>query len=64
MLELDKKNNTELEKMLIEKREALSAFRFSGAGGKTRDVKHGRNIKKDIARVLTEVNLRNSKSLN
>lgn len=56
MLEIKGKNNNELEKMLIEKREALSSFRFSGAGGKTRDVKHGRNIKKDIARILTQVN--------
>lgn len=56
MLEIKGKNNNELEKMLIEKREALSAFRFSGSGGKTRDVKHGRNIKKDIARILTQVN--------
>ncbi|MEK7182293.1 MAG: 50S ribosomal protein L29 [Patescibacteria group bacterium] len=63
MLELKGKNNNELEKILIEKKEALSSFRFSGAGGKTRDVKHGRNIKKDIARILTEINLRNSKSL-
>ncbi|MBU3969130.1 50S ribosomal protein L29 [Patescibacteria group bacterium] len=57
MLEINKKNATELEKMLVEKREALRSFRFSGAGGKTRDVKRGRNIKKDIARILTEINL-------
>lgn len=48
----------ELMKMIAEKREMLRAFRFGGAGSRTRNVREGRGIRKDIARLLTEVNSR------
>ena len=60
MKEISNKTATDLNKMLIEKREALRIFRFGAAGAKTKNVKEGRAIRKDIARVLTA--LKNVKS--
>jgi ribosomal protein L29 len=54
--ELMNKDKKELSTLLIEKREALRNFRFGSAGSKTRNVKEGQNLKKDIARILTEKN--------
>ena len=46
----------DLEKTLREKREALRVFRFSTAGSKTRNMREGRVLRRDIARILTQVN--------
>jgi ribosomal protein L29 len=51
--ELTAKKGTELQELLKEKREALRTFRFGVAGSKTRNVKEGKNLRKDIARILT-----------
>ena len=56
----DKKEN-DLVKILAEKRSALKDFRFGVSGSKVRDVKAGKNLRKEIARILTEVNSRKSK---
>lgn len=48
----------ELLKTVAEKREALRVFRFGGAGSRTRNVREGRNLRKEIARILTEVRAR------
>ena len=48
------KNDKDLDKELVEKREELRAFRFGVAGSRTRDVKAGKNLRKEIARILTE----------
>lgn len=53
MKEITSKTPSDLEKLLGEKREALRNFRFGGAGAKTKNVREGRAIRKDIARVLT-----------
>lgn len=45
----------ELQKSLTDKREALRAFRFGGAGSRSRNVREGRNIRKEIAQILTEL---------
>ena len=58
MAELKGKSDTELGKLLVEKREALRSFRFSIAGTKTRNVKEGKNLRKEIARILTERKMR------
>ncbi len=50
------KAKDELVKSLYEKREALRAFRFGEAGSKTRNVKEGSTVRKDIARIMTELN--------
>lgn len=39
----------------------LREFRFNIAGSKTRDVREGRNLKRNIARRLTELNARKNK---
>ena len=47
------KTPADLMKLVAEKREALRLFRFGGAGAKAKNVREGRNIRKDIARILT-----------
>jgi len=51
------KTPADLSKMLAEKREAGRAFRFGGAGAKSKNVREGRAIRKDIARILTALNV-------
>lgn len=45
----------DLEKAVLEKREALRESRFGVAGAKAKDVRVQRNIRRDIARMLTEL---------
>ena len=58
MVDLQKKNEKELRKDLVEKQEALRSFRFGVAGTKTRNVKEGMQLRKEIARILTELSVR------
>ena len=44
---------SELHKTLADKREALRAFRFGAAGSRSRNVREGRELRKEIARILT-----------
>jgi ribosomal protein L29 len=53
MKELLKKSEAELAKTLTEKREALRAFRFGISGSKIKNMREGRAIRKEIARVMT-----------
>lgn len=62
MKDLQKKNEKDLRKVLGEKREELRGFRFDTAGSKTRNVRAARALRKEIAQVLTELNLRLAKS--
>ena len=55
MSEFKNKNAQELEKTLYGKRVALKNFRFGIAGSKVRNVKEGRELKRDIARIMTEL---------
>ncbi|MCX6715832.1 MAG: 50S ribosomal protein L29 [Candidatus Taylorbacteria bacterium] len=50
------KTPADLAKLLSEKREALRVFRFGAAGAKTKNVREGRVIRKDIARIMTSLN--------
>jgi ribosomal protein L29 len=50
------KSEAELKKLLSEKREALSKFKFGISGSRTKNVKEGRNTRRDIARILTNLN--------
>ena len=50
------KSVSDLAKALYEKREALRNFRFGAAGSKTRNTKEGKNTRKEIARIMTELN--------
>jgi len=48
----------DLHKEIADKREALRNFRFGSAGSRSRNTREGRNLRKDIARLFTEVNAR------
>lgn len=48
----------ELAKLLEEKREGFRLFRFGLAGSKSKNVKEGKFLKRDIAKVLTEMSSR------
>jgi len=52
------KDTKDLEKELADTREALRAFRFGAAGGKAKNAHEGKSIRKNIARVLTELSRR------
>jgi len=58
MNKLDNKTDKDLISLLTEKREALRKFRFGIAGSKVRNMKEGRFLRKEIARVLTELSSR------
>lgn len=51
--ELRQKPKEELEKLLRDWRERLRQLRFELVSGKVKNVKEIREIKKDIARILT-----------
>ena len=51
--ELSQKPKKELETLLSEKRERLRQLRFNISSGKVKNIREIREIKKDIARILT-----------
>ncbi len=51
--ELREKTESELDNLLKDKRESLRKFRFEMSHGKVKNTKEAREIKKDIARILT-----------
>jgi len=51
--ELRQKPKEELQRILQEKREKLRILRFDLVSGKVKNVREIREIKKDIARILT-----------
>lgn len=58
MADIKKQSIADLHKELNEKRDALRKFRFGEAGSRTRNVKEGKTIRREIARILTEMNAR------
>lgn len=52
------KSDKDLTKLLEEKRNALSDFRFGISGSKTKNIMEGRKLKKEIANILTEISSR------
>ena len=61
-VELKKKTNKELTKLLIKNKERLRSLRFDLASGRVKNVREIRNLKKDIARILTLIKLQEKKS--
>ncbi|MBL4644679.1 MAG: 50S ribosomal protein L29 [Candidatus Pacebacteria bacterium] len=59
MTDFKKKSVKDLEKIVREKRDELRSFRFKSAGSRTRNVREGRNTRREIAQILTELNHRN-----
>lgn len=47
-----------LKKEVTDMQEKLRTIRFGGAGSRSRNVKEGRNIRRDVARALTELRAR------
>ncbi len=58
MSEHSKKEVAEIQKMLADKRESLRVFRFEGAGSRSRNVRGGRTLRREIAQLLTELRAR------
>jgi ribosomal protein L29 len=58
MKENKDKTPQDLAKLIIEKREGIRAFRFGSTGSKTKNVKLGRTLRKEVARIMTELSLR------
>lgn len=56
MKELINKTEDELKQLLKEKQEALRVFRFAMSGSKTKNLKEGQNLKKQIAKIMTLLN--------
>jgi len=56
MEDFKNKTENELKHMLKEKQEALRVFRFAMSGSKTKNLKEGMVLKKDIARIMTVLN--------
>ncbi len=56
MKEINEKSLEDLRKMLAEKSENLRTFRFGISGSKVRNVKEGRGLRREIARLLTKMN--------
>lgn len=55
--DLKSKSVGDLQKLLTEKREALKTFRFNITGSKIKNVKEGRTLRKEIAQILTTMNV-------
>ena len=58
MKEIKKKSAEDLATYISEKREAVRAFRFDIAGASKKNVKASMLARKEIARALTEKNMR------
>jgi ribosomal protein L29 len=58
MSDFTKQSVEELKQSVAEKREALRTFRFGGAGSRTRNVREGRTLRREIAQILTEMRAR------
>lgn len=51
--ELQQKSESELRQLLQDRRERLRQLKFDLASGKVKNIREIRQIKKDIARILT-----------
>jgi ribosomal protein L29 len=58
--EFKKLSLTELTKTLNEKRLSVRQFRFDITGSKVKNIKDGANMRKEVARILTEINKRHA----
>ncbi len=56
--ELKQKNEKELQRLLQEDREKLRQLKFDLSAGKVKNVREIRKTKKDIARIMTILNIK------
>lgn len=64
MQDLQKKNTAELKNHITEKREELREIRFKASGSGMRNTNVMKNIRREIARSLTELTKRSKESTN
>ena len=57
--ELRKQSDKELEKLLDEKQKAVRQFRFNISGSKVKNMKEGGQLRREVARIMTELAQRN-----
>jgi len=57
--DLKQKKEKDLSKLLLTERDKLRSLKFDLAAGKVKNVKQSRQIRKDIARILTTLNQKN-----
>ena len=58
MADITKMDVEALQKEIADKRESLRKFRFGEAGSRSRNVREGRTLRRDIARIFTEIKAR------
>ena len=58
MDDIKKETPESLQKSLADKREALRTFRFEGEGSRRRNVREARNLRHEVAQILTELRAR------
>ncbi len=58
MADIKNKAVEDMQKEVRELREAVRAFRFGAEGSRSRNVREGRTKRREIARLLTEINSR------
>ena len=58
MADIKNKSIKALQTELTTARDALRTFRYASAGSRTKNVREGRELRKTIARLLTEVRAR------
>ncbi len=56
--EIKNKTVEHLRKEVADTQEKLREIRFGGAGSRSRNVKEGRNLRREVARALTELRAR------
>lgn len=61
--DIREKNDKDLKKLLEDKRVQVREFRFGVHGSQARNTKEGKNDKKDIARILTEITRRSGEGV-
>lgn len=58
--EIRKMSDKEMEKALVEKQAEVKQFRFDVTGSRVKNLKAGSNAKKAVARIMTELQARQS----
>jgi|GEM_PF-288062 len=59
--EIHTKSIEHIRKDVVDTQEKLRTIRFGGAGSRSRNVREGRNLRRDVARSLTELRAREIK---
>jgi len=55
-VKFQEKTEKELTKLLNDKREAFTKFKFGISGSRTKNVKEGRTLRREMASIITALN--------